>query len=158
MCLLTECPIGHYLQLKETDSKCHLSNKETSNKSSKELNKEPCYLLPNREIVYHCVKECNYTSTRVDGDDVCYGNDNIMLITLLMVWSITACGIEKCTQCTIGRNGKDECTCCVKGYSPYHSHDSMSKCIPLKEKQTKLLEEMEEEEVIEREKADLFCE
>ncbi|XP_065898427.1 uncharacterized protein [Dysidea avara] len=122
-----ECPVGHYLQPTETESQCLQPNNESQ------------YLLPNREIAYRCVNQCNYTSTRVDGDDFCY-----------------ACGIEKCIECTEDENGEDECVCCIEGYSPYHNHESISECIPLIEKQTKQLEEMEEEEENERENADLL--
>ena len=60
-CLLAECPIGHYLQPTETESQCL------------QPNKEPRYLLPNKEIVYRCVNQCSYNTTRVDKDDFCYG-------------------------------------------------------------------------------------
>jgi len=39
MCLLAECPIGHFLQPTETESQCL------------QPNKEPRYLLPNKETV-----------------------------------------------------------------------------------------------------------
>ena len=77
MCLFAECPVGHYLQPTETESRCLQPNNESQ------------YLLPNREIAYRCVNQCNYTSTRVDGDDFCYGNIIVVIIILMnkLKWS-----------------------------------------------------------------------
>jgi len=75
-----------------------------------------------------------------------------------MWWFVKACGIEKCVECTVDKNGEDECMCCIKGYSPYRNHhESVSKCVPVLEKQTKQLEDMKEEEEKEQENADLLC-
>jgi len=49
-----------------------------------------------------------------------------------------------------------ECNRCIKGYSNYNK--SMSECIPLLEKQTKVLKDMKEEEDNEKDDADLLCE
>ena len=151
--LLAECPEGHYLQPIESEAQCE------------QPDQGPRYLLPNKETVYRCVNQCNHNSTRVDGDDVCYGNVSIF-INDQIGWHglLIACGIERCTECA-NRSGDNtiQCNCCVKGYSNYTNNDnstnneSVSQCIPLIEKKTKLLEEMKKEEKEEKEDADLLC-